>query len=87
MRRVVARRVARRLGTRLEAWRAEGKKIFESLALVLDLIGDLPGWSRREKSALLAILRAKAGRNEVRYVRLMQRHARLREALLLLGQG
>jgi hypothetical protein len=87
MRRVVARRVARRLGTRLEAWPAEGKKIFESLALVLDLIRDLPGWSRNEKSAILAILRAKAGRDEVRYVRLMQRHARLREALLLLGQG
>ena len=53
--------------------------------LVLSLIPDLPQWSKEEKAALAAIVRAKQGRSESRYLRLMQRHPRLRATLLELG--
>jgi len=84
MRRAALRRVARVLGARPETWPEAHQSAFENLALVLDLIGDLPQWSRAEKRSLLEVVRAKAGRDEVRYLRLMQKHARLRVALLRL---
>jgi hypothetical protein len=54
----------------------------------LPVFGKLPGvskWSEREKRDLAAIQRAKQGGSEARYLRLMQRHARLREAVLRMG--
>jgi len=87
IRRAAARRVARRLDARPETWLERGRRAFENLALVLDLIPDLPSWSGAEKRGLLAVVRAKASRDEVRYLRLMQRHGRLRDALLSLGTG
>jgi hypothetical protein len=48
---------------------------------VLDLIPDLKSWTPHEKSALRAIVDAKQGPEESRYLRLMQRHGRFREAI------
>ena len=42
-------------------------------------------WPRAERAAVEAIVRAKRGPDEVRYLRLMQRHARLRAAVIKLG--
>ncbi|MGH9316521.1 MAG: hypothetical protein ACRD1P_05380, partial [Thermoanaerobaculia bacterium] len=80
-------RVARRLGVSLKNWSPVEATAFENWALVLDLVPDLSRWSRPEKEAALAIVRAKAGREERRYLRLMQRPSRLREAVLRLGSG
>lgn len=55
------------------------------LALVLELIPDRSRWSRAEKRALAEILRAKSGHSETRYVRLLQKHERLRNAILKIG--
>lgn len=55
------------------------------LALALQLIPDIPRWSEAERHDLARILRAKSGADEARYLRLMQRHTRLRRALLRLG--
>jgi hypothetical protein len=55
------------------------------LRLVLDLIPDLDGWTENEKALVEAIVRAKQGPDEARYLRLMQRHARLRAALIEIG--
>ncbi len=54
-------------------------------AVALDLIPDLARWSKPELAALSAIVRAKSGGPESRYLRLMQQHARLRSAWLRLG--
>jgi len=43
------------------------------------------GWNREERIAMEAIVRAKNGPDERRYLRLMQRHRRLRETLIRLG--
>jgi len=53
----------------------------------LALISDLARWSRREQEAILDIIRSQAAPNEMRYLRLMQRHPRLRDALLRLGSA
>jgi hypothetical protein len=85
IRRAAERRVSRLLRIPVEEWPAARRSAFSSLALVFDLIPNLERWTRAEKDLLAAIARAKSGRDESRYLRLMQRHARLREALLRLG--
>jgi hypothetical protein len=79
------KRVAKALGAAARRWSADERQAFADFAPVLDLIPDLPRWPRGERDAVAEVVRAKAGRLESRYLRLMQRHARLREALLDLG--
>jgi hypothetical protein len=54
-------------------------------AVTLSLVRDLPQWSKREKEALEKIIRAKSGPEESSYLKLMQKHPRLREAIIRLG--
>jgi hypothetical protein len=61
------------------------KNALEDLSLVLALIPDLARWPAPEKNALAAIVRAKSGATEWPYLRLLQRHARLRKAMIGLG--
>jgi len=56
------------------------------LALVASVIPDVTSWSSAEKKAFAGILHAKERGSEARYLRLMQRHARLRKALIKLGR-
>jgi hypothetical protein len=86
-RRVAAGRVARRLGVDLGGWTPEGRRAFESLALVLDLVPELPRWTREEKDGAVRVLRAKSSRDETRYLRLMRRHGKMRAAMLRLGSS
>ena len=58
---------------------------FADFAMVLSLVPDLARWSSEEKASLRQIIAAKAGRTEQRYQRLLQKHARLRAAILKLG--
>lgn len=58
-----------------------------SLEGILALIPDLPRWSAEERAGVREIIRAKAGRSEQRYLRLLARHHRLRRALLRLGSA
>jgi hypothetical protein len=57
----------------------------EALAAVLDLVPSIAGWSQAERRAAAEILDAKSGASEVPYMRLLQRHDRLRKELLRLG--
>jgi hypothetical protein len=67
--------------------RALGIESMGDLALVVSLIPSLDKWTQAEKSALAAILRAKEGANERRYLRLLQRHVKFRDAVLRLGSS
>jgi hypothetical protein len=87
MRERCAAALARALGERRDAWRGEARRAFEDFALVLGLVPGLGRWTTAEKRALVRILRAKAGPEESRFLRLMQRHPRLREAILRLGSA
>ncbi len=57
---------------------------FDNFAFLLSLVPELERWSREEKQALLAVIRAKAAPEETNYLRLLQQHHRLRQALLAL---
>jgi hypothetical protein len=85
-RRGAAARVARALGVDVPR-RSEERRAFTDLALVLDLVPDLARWPRVERDALAAIVRAKAGREEIGYLRRLQAHPRLRRAILRLGSS
>jgi hypothetical protein len=77
--------VAKALRIQPARWRSVEQDAFQNLALVLTLVPDLATWDAAEKRALVEVIRAKASRSETRYLRLMQRHPRLRAALLTLG--
>lgn len=84
-RRESSKSVARKLGVDLAGLRGETKKAFESLALVLDLMPGLARWTAEEKRLVVEVLRAKAGRDETRYLKLMRKHGKLRKEFLRIG--
>jgi hypothetical protein len=53
----------------------------------VSLIPDWAGWTTEEKLGAATIVEAKEGGSEARYLRLMQKHGRLREAVLELGSA
>jgi len=85
MRTAVSLRLAQLLSLDLWDWGKLERRAFEDFALVLDLVADVRSWSEEDKQLLVQIIRAKVGREELRYVRLLQRHGKLREAVLRLG--
>jgi hypothetical protein len=58
-----------------------------AIARVLSLIPEWTRWTTEEKLAVAKIVRAKESASEARYLRLMQRHPRLRAAFLALGSS
>lgn len=56
-------------------------RALDDLSPALDMIPDLPRWSRRDRSALATILKAKDGPSEARAARLFKSHTRLAAAL------
>jgi hypothetical protein len=85
MRRATTGRLARALGVNASRFSQPERAALENFAAVLALAPDFPRWSADETSKLAAIIRAKAGADETRYVRLLQSHPRLRAAMLRLG--
>jgi hypothetical protein len=79
--------VARALGISTQHWKEAERLAFENLSLVLALIPDLARWTDDEKGAIARIARAKGGADESRYVRLLQKHRKLREAIIKLGSS
>jgi hypothetical protein len=80
-----AAEVRRALGANGEKFNEAEERAFSNFALVAALIPGLARWPAKEKRALLAVIRAKAGADELRYLRLLNRHARLRRAIIALG--
>jgi hypothetical protein len=66
-------------------WKESELCALSELALVLALIPDLRTWSTEDKSLAARVIRAKAAREEARYLRLMQQHDRLHAAMIRLG--
>lgn len=60
---------------------------FGNLSFPLALIPDLEEWTKEEKRDAACIIRAKTGEYESLYARLLQKHARLRKAVIRLGSS
>jgi hypothetical protein len=85
MRKAAVAQLARNLDANPNKLKAREQSAIADFATVLSLVPDLPRWSSDDKEALRAIIAAKAGRAELRYMRLLQKHARLRAVILKLG--
>jgi len=85
MRSAAVRFAERLLKTNTDSFAEIEKKIFSDFAMVLLLIRDLDEWSDQEKRSLMQIIQAKAGADEGKYLRLMQKHAKFRRAVIALG--
>jgi hypothetical protein len=76
--------LTRLLGVRVEAWPPASRAAITDFAVALSSV-DVREWSEKEKSALLKVIRAKAGADESTYLKLMQKHQRLRATMIKLG--
>jgi hypothetical protein len=85
MRIASARQVARALGSPLHRFPPRARSALEDFATVLALIDDLSRWTAAEKRLLVRVIQAKVTSNDAQYARLLQRHERLRAALIELG--
>src|SRR5579859_3259928 len=85
MRKAAIAQLARNLNLNPQRLKAHEQTAFADFAMVLSLVPDVARWPSEEKAALQTIIGAKAGRSEQRYMRLLQKHARLRAAILKLG--
>ena len=75
-------RVSRALGaSQWQTWPSDERRAFERLSVVAALIPNLDRWPATDRRALVRILRAKGGRSELPYVRLLHDHHRLRRSL------
>ncbi len=77
--------LTRLLGIRASDWRAAELPVLSDFAVTLSLANHLTEWSEVEKRGLVRVIRAKAGADESSYLNLMQKHARLRSAIIKLG--
>jgi hypothetical protein len=75
----------RNLKLRTSRWSDAGLIALDNLALVLAIVPGIERWSSSEKQLAARIIQAKASRDESLYLRLMQKHERLRAAVIRLG--
>jgi hypothetical protein len=80
------RSISRALGIPAARWSEAERRALENWALVLAEIPQLDRWVSSEKKRLVQIIRAKAARDEMKYLRLLQAHPRLRGELLRKGK-
>jgi hypothetical protein len=85
MRKAAVARLARIVKADPQRLKPQAQIAFADLATVLSLVPDLEGWPSDERDALRDIISAKAVTNELRYQGLLQKHDRLRAAILKLG--
>jgi hypothetical protein len=79
--------VAAALGLNPELLDQGTRLVFDDFSLVMGLIPDLADWTTAEKKQVHSIMRAKAGHDESRYLKLLQSHSKLRSALRILGSA
>jgi hypothetical protein len=73
------------LGLSLKGWNEFEKQALTELAVPLALIPNLDRWDRAGQQLLKEILIAKVKGDEARYLKLQQKHKRLRAAMIKLG--
>ena len=85
IRRASVAEVSRALDVNPSRWTAAERHSFENWSLVLALIPTLSRWSPQEKQDAVKIVRAQSAPSEMLYLRLTQKHKRLRQELLHLA--
>ena len=73
------------LGRTTSDWNERELTALSDFAVTLSLAEDLSRWTEEERQALVKVIRAKAGADEGRYLRALQKHPLLRRAMIKLG--
>ena len=79
------KQLTRAPGMQTEDWPRAGLSALQDFAVALSLVEDLREWSADERRGLVRVIRAKAASDENTYLKLMQKHARLRRTIINLG--
>ena len=87
MRRTTAKALAKTLAVHLESWNAREQWAFSNFAVTLSLVQGVARWTSEQKRSLVAVIRAKAGPDETEYLKRLQQHHALRDALLRIGNN
>ena len=87
VRRASVESVSGALGISAARWDDGERRALENFSLLLALVPDLSSWTEEEKRAVVRIIRAKAGADELSYLRLLQKHQRLRREIIKIGAG
>jgi hypothetical protein len=77
--------VTRTLNLNADSWTDGQRCALENLSLVFALIPNIAKWNSSEKALAARIIRAKAGADEALYLKLIQEHAPIRDALIRFG--
>ena len=77
--------LTRAIGMQADDWPRAGLSALQDFAVALSLVEDLREWSADEKRRLVRVIRAKAASDESAYLKLMQKHKRLRRMIITLG--
>jgi hypothetical protein len=85
MRKTASNLVASALGVSTASWNNTQLGVFSDFSVVLSLISDLDKWGQVERQGVVRIIRAKAWLDEGKYLKLLQRHERLRTEIIRLG--
>ena len=85
MQAAAAKQIGRILDIRPSELNEVELSVFNYFAVVLMLIPDLDRWTVADKDDLVQIIGAKTGASETLYLKLLQKHARLRRELIKLG--
>ena len=85
MRKTASNLVTSALGLSTASWNKTQLGVFSDFSVVLSLISDLDKWNQIEKQRVVLIIKAKAGLDEGKYLKLMQQHKRLRAEIIRLG--
>ena len=84
--RVCSREAMKLLGLRsLRGFDAGERQAWERWSPLVMALDGVEGWTVAEKRALAAVVKAKGGRHESEFVRLFDRHAKLRKAVVGVG--
>jgi hypothetical protein len=75
------------LDIRSENWREAELAALNHFAEMLTGVSDLPSWNQVEKQELVKVIRARGALDEGTYLKLMQKHTRLRTAMIKLGSA
>ena len=87
MRRETGARLGKILDAKWDIWSELERRVFSDFSVVLSLVPDVHRWSSGDRQALVEVIRAKAGPDEAKYLRLMRQHALLRDAFLESGSA
>lgn len=85
MRKAAVEVITSTVGLRSDDWSAAERHVLNDLAVAMFQIPKLNQWTTAGKQSLIRIIRAKASADEGQYLKFMQNHARLRDAIIALG--